>query len=170
MIPFGEHTYCNQRRWVTYYHQINYTQQVCAEGDRVLVVGPGDYIVPKILKNSFKFDVETLDRQEDSTYTLDLRELQENSIPEYKVIVCCQVLEHIPIEFFKKTLSILVSKCKRLVLSLPLYTGKITSKEHFWELGYGNSTEEVIAFLSGFGKVITNTVEGKQFFILDKNE
>ena len=171
MYKFGPKNYCTPKRWNTYYSQLVYTDEVCVPGDNVLVVGPGDFIVPVILSH-FKYNVDTLDiHNKDATYKGDVRNI-ESTIPDnrtYSAVLACEILEHIPVDDFEPTVKKLIDRTdKRLIVSVPI-AGKEISKWHCWELGKGKTIEEIEQFLKQFGDVQVS-VEMNQFcfFILDK--
>jgi hypothetical protein len=86
------------------------------------VVGLGDGILSAILRaknistSTFDFD---LDLRPDIVG--DVREILDHiSEKSYDVVLCCQVLEHIPYEAFESTLRALVSVARqRVILSIP---------------------------------------------------
>lgn len=171
-IKFGENQYCNQKRWITYYRQIDFTQSVCDENSSVLVVGPGDYIVPNILKNSFGYNVDTFDISEGGTYVGDVRYFASLVHDKYDVILCCEVLEHVPFEEFNRIVTNFVNRTnKRLILSMPIHLGKgKVSPQHKWELGWGVEISDITKFLESFGKLTIKLQDRFMFFVVDINE
>lgn len=110
--------YVDIKRWSSYYSQISETVE--ASPQKVLVIGVGDGIVIEILKMQ-GIEVYTMDFDSalNPDYKLDVRDLDE--LPQrFDVILCCQVLEHIPFYDFEPTLDKLMLKTNYLILSLPI--------------------------------------------------
>ena len=116
---FGE--YVNVDRWNSYYYQLK--EVMASDGKDVLLIGVGDGIVSDLL-TKFGCNVTTFDFDEKlnpdvvgSVTSID--EILDN---KYDVIICCQVLEHIPFDMFAKTVE-RISKCVKddgeVILSLP---------------------------------------------------
>jgi len=153
------HQYDYQERWVSYWHQIDEVLKL--EPKTVLEVGSGNKTVANYLKKQ-GLAVKTLDGDKDLNpdfvANVIKMPLADNS---FDVVLCAEVLEHLPFEDFEKALLELkrVSK-KYLVLSLPHFGPpiKISFKipfikevkiafkisyhpkhqfhgEHYWEIG-----------------------------------
>ncbi|MBP1149039.1 MULTISPECIES: class I SAM-dependent methyltransferase [Methylocaldum] len=113
-------SYVTPARWNSYWHQIR--EVVAAKPDDVLYIGIGDDIVPKVLEargirvKRFDFDPSL-----GCDFTGDVREIASIvPVGSADVVVCCQVLEHLPYEDFEETLKgIFRIARKRVVLSLP---------------------------------------------------
>ncbi|MDQ8201093.1 class I SAM-dependent methyltransferase [Pelagicoccus enzymogenes] len=90
------------------------------EINRILEVGPGPGLVTQALKLE-GYQVTTVDVQEElnpdvAASVLDLP-MSDNS---YDLALCCQVLEHLPFEQFRRALKELYRVTKKgLILSLP---------------------------------------------------
>jgi len=113
---FGK--YNNIERWSSYWHQIN--EVLSLRPESVLVIGKGDGIVPEVLKKHIQ-EVKTMDIDErlepDIVASAENIPLKENS---FEVILCAEVLEHLPFEKFKNSLSEIYRVSKGFViLSLP---------------------------------------------------
>ncbi|MDA3879917.1 MAG: methyltransferase domain-containing protein [Prolixibacteraceae bacterium] len=110
--------YVDKKRWASYYSQISEVVEVSPQ--KVLVVGVGDGIIVEILKMQ---GIEVLTMDFDAAlnpdFELDVRNINEIST-HFDVIICCQVLEHLPFGDFEQTLDKLMDKTSRLVLSLPI--------------------------------------------------
>jgi hypothetical protein len=111
--------YVDIARWSSYFHQIEEVNRL--KPASVLVVGIGDSIVVDILR-----------KQGITVYTLDFdKELQPDfygSVSKLDsiignlnidVILCCQVLEHLPYDFFQSTLSMMKTHAPNVIISLP---------------------------------------------------
>ena len=135
--------YDYKTRWISYWHQINEVLSLAPK--KVLEVGIGNKTVLNYLKNQ-GIKVLTLDIDEklepDIVGNVLKIPFQDNS---FDVILCAEVLEHLPFEEFDKALEELerVSK-KYVVLSLPHFghSIKLSFKikhhfdgEHYWEIG-----------------------------------
>ena len=155
-------TYLGLDRWNSYYHQIEET--LAFKPKSVLIVGKGDNVVGAILSQqgvkitTFDFD-ETL-YPDIIGNVIDIESLLEGK--RFDVILCCQVLEHLPYENFEKVLkqfSIITDKviislpyastCFKLDFKIPRITERrITlnihnvhkvfkpNEEHYWEIGF----------------------------------
>ena len=146
IYPFE--TYCTEFRFMTYYQQIK-----CCLGYKpksVLVIGPGDHIVPVILKHiNPNITVDTFDIKEGSTYLGDLRSIKDIVNTKYDCILCCEVLEHIEFEYFDSIKDQLLELCNEgLIISVPKFTGTMC-KYHKWEVGAGVSKITLIKAFSG---------------------
>lgn len=115
--------YCNIGRWNSYWHQLDEVSGL-KKGSEILLIGAGDGIVPMILRK-MNYNVTVFDFDEDLLPDIvgDVKYITDtirNSA--YDAIICCQVLEHIPGEYFDSIMqqfSTLLHKDGRLILSLP---------------------------------------------------
>ena len=110
--------YNHRSRWMSYWHQIDEVLRL--KPDSVLEIGIGDKTVVNFLKSQ-GVNITTLDINKDlkpdvigSVLTMPF---QDSS---FNVVLCAEVLEHLPFEKFEEGLKELkrVSR-KNLVLSLP---------------------------------------------------
>jgi len=110
--------YLSEKRFVSYYHQIK--EIINSSPESVLEIGPGNKIICFILENR-EIEVITLDI--DDRLNPDIL-ADVNSLPfrsnSFDLISCCEVLEHIPFENFRRSLLELkrVTKSK-VIISLP---------------------------------------------------
>ncbi|WP_026662305.1 methyltransferase domain-containing protein [Butyrivibrio proteoclasticus] len=111
-------------RWASYYYQVWYClHSGCSD---VLIIGKGDGLLETILK---KYDanmrIVTFDYADDLNPDIcgNVLELSSHcSLESYSLVVCCQVLEHLPFDKFDKALLEISKVLKpkgRLILSLP---------------------------------------------------
>ncbi len=151
--------YVHKSRWVSYWHQIRAVADL--EPNSVLVVGPGDGIVVDVLKKQIgkvkTFDIEK-ELNPDIVGSVDDMPLENNS---FDVVLCAEVLEHLPFEKFEKSLSELrrvagryvvlslphfgpqlklnfkipMIKEARLAVKIPLPLKHDSSGVHYWEIG-----------------------------------
>lgn len=116
--------YIHKGRWVSYWHQVSSVLEL--EPKSVLVVGPGDGIVVDVLKKQIgkvkTFDIEK-ELNPDIVGSVNNIPLPDNS---FDVVLCAEVLEHLPFEKFEKCLSELRRVAgKYVVLSLPHFGPQI---------------------------------------------
>ncbi len=110
--------YITPERWMSYRHQI---ELVIKSGlKKVLVIGIGDNIVPGILRTQ-GIEVETCDIDQNlkPDHLQSLTELDFNG-KKFDIIICCQVLEHLPFKEIENALSRLKQATQSiLIISLP---------------------------------------------------
>lgn len=155
----------------SYWHQV---KEVLKDGIKtVLVIGQGDNIVPYIL-SSQGLEVDTFDFIKDMnpTYFGNVLDIEKIVNKKYDCILCCEVLEHLPIDKLEGILNQLNKIAqKRIVLSLPIFglSGyikvkapkyidfsiviavpfykfgrKVMSREHYWEIGSKGTGKKVV--------------------------
>ncbi len=163
--------YNSKERFISYWHQINEVLQLNPRD--VLEIGVGSGFVSTFLKNA-GVRIETLDidaqLNPDIVGTvMNMPVLNES----FHLVICYQVLEHLPYSEFKKALSEIYRVSQQyVILSLPdispayrwhLEFPKIrpvkclianplrksvdqkSCADHFWEIGYKNYSLELIA-------------------------
>lgn len=167
--------YNTKDRWLSYWHQISEALEILP--DAVLVVGKGSGFTENAIKqlSNMETDVFTLDINNavNSDVVGDVARLpfRNNAVD---VIVCCQVLEHIPFEQFPPILHELHRVARRrIILSLPhkrkyirityrlpflkertfvlkhpLTIKHCSSRQHRWEIGRGVSRKNVVHHLT----------------------
>ncbi len=167
--------YNSKSRWLSYWYQVSETLEVFPSD--VLVAGKGSGITENTIKllGNGKVNVVTLDINDAVSPDIvgDVTNLPFGN-DAFDVVICCQVLEHIPFDKFSVALSELhrVAK-KRVVLSLPHrrkhlkiafslpflsertliiknpFTKKrCASRQHHWEIGRGVSGKQVVRRIS----------------------
>lgn len=111
--------YVDEKRWNSYYYQIN--EAINSKGNDILIIGKGDGIVPSVIK-LFNKNVTTFDFDENLKPDIvgSVTEIDKILKKKYDVIICCQVLEHIPFEQFENILK-KIKNCykEKIILSLP---------------------------------------------------
>lgn len=169
-VDFYENYLCEEGSFKSYYYQVKEVLKL--NPTSVLVIGQGDNIVPNILRSFVKkqIRVDTFDVIEDMnpTYVGDVRQIDEIVKDKYDVVLCCEVLEHLPFNEFVSCLQ-KISKVQRkgLVLSLPVFglSGyikiwgpkwfrftiiiairyffgkKVNCDQHYWEINDGNGVK-----------------------------
>lgn len=151
--------YDYQERWISYWHQIDEVLKL--EPETVLEIGIGNKMVSDYLKKQ-GIEIATLDMDKDLSpdfvANVIKMPLADNS---FDLVLCAEVLEHLPFENFEKSLLELKRVTKKcIVLSLPHFGPpikfsfkipfikevKIAFKipyhpkhqfhgEHYWEIG-----------------------------------
>lgn len=165
--------YVTEKRWMSYYNQIVECCSCAQKSDKILIIGQGDGIVGIILRN-MGFIVTTFDFDNSLNPSIcgDVREIDKIVDEKYDVVICCQVLEHIPYEYFSETIKAISRICnKAFVISLPYRSIRIESSirfpmlkehscniviprfweknvpwkgQHYWEIGTKNKQRRVI--------------------------
>lgn len=172
--------YTDIPRWISYWHQIN--EALKLKPNSVLVIGPGDGVVVNYLKKHIE-EVKTFD------IALDLNPDIQGSVldlskcidKKFDLIICCQVLEHLPFEDFEKVLNQIKLHSRHFILSLPyaqtnlfeifirlpkklsfyfnlvlpkLYKKWTFDGEHYWEVGTKNhSKTKILNIINKFFEV-----------------
>lgn len=111
--------YNDKFRWLSYWHQINEVLRL--KPKNVLEVGSGNKTVYDYLKRRgiavFCADINSKLKPDFLASATNLKGI-ENC--QFDVVLCCQVLEHLPFEKFEASLKELKRVCQRfIVLSLP---------------------------------------------------
>jgi len=106
--------------WISYWYQIKIILTLSPFLKKLLVVGKGDGIVANILKE-YTSEVKTLDidykLKPDYVASVEKMPLADNN---FDIVLCTEVLEHLPFEKFEKSLSELKRVAKKcVILSLP---------------------------------------------------
>lgn len=92
--------YVDEHRWNSYWNQIN--EALKAKGDTVLVIGAGDGIVADVLRKfGKKVDTFDFDKALKPDIVGSVTEIDKIVKNRYDVVLCCQVLEHIPFDKFE---------------------------------------------------------------------
>jgi hypothetical protein len=161
---FGFRSYASKPRWNSYWHQLDEALELGPSS--CLVIGGGDAVIPQVLRSG-GVDVTVSDVVEElkPDVTADVRDLPFGD-REFDVVLCCQVLEHIPYETVYTALSELARVAsQRVVISVPdrsrtvaingqigrrwsLYRRVTIAQRdnfefngvHYWELGSRNYT------------------------------
>jgi hypothetical protein len=111
--------YADLDRWNSYWHQIAETLSFAPE--TVLIIGIGDNIVGNIL-TTFGIQVYTFDLDEKlhPDFVGNITEI-DNVLngKKFDLILCCQVLEHLPYDLFETILGKLKAIADNVIISLP---------------------------------------------------
>lgn len=181
--------YVPESRWQSYWHQID--RVLVLNPKSVLVIGVGDSLVIEYLKK-YILEVKTLDIEADLSPDI-LASVEKIPLPDnsFDLVLCAEVLEHLPFEKFGQCLIELkrVTK-KNVVLSLPHFGPAVKFKvklplfkelklaikipislkhqftgQHYWEIGKRNySASKIKKIISSQFKVISDFVPfGNQY-------
>lgn len=188
--------YDYKERWISYWHQIDEILKL--EPEEILEIGVADKVVSDYLRKQ-GVAVKTLDingeLNPDFTASVLKMPLPGNSFP---VVLCAEVLEHLPFSDFEKALSEIKRVSKRFVvltlphfgpaikfcLKLPFvkekrfafklpFLKKHQSKEHCWEIGKkGYSAGKIRRIIKNHFRIKNEFVpfenQYHHFFILEK--
>jgi SAM-dependent methyltransferase len=151
--------YSSERRWLSYWHQINET--LAFEPQSCLVIGVGDAVV-----------VDALARRVRTCRSIDIdRALGPSVVASvtdlpfadgaFDVVVCCQVLEHVPFEHVPAALDGLHRIARRgLVLSLPRCS-------RAWSFRVGNLIDRQYSFTVSVPEQRTLEWNGEHYWEID---
>jgi len=109
-------------RWISYFNQVNEILKLGSKGTKLLEIGPGANVTHDVLIR-FGFDLTTVDVNEENKPNIvsDVRELPFED-ETFDIILCCEVLEHIPYEDFVKALEMFYKITKNtVIISLPTF-------------------------------------------------
>jgi len=89
---------------------------------RILIIGVGDDLLKIILQNKFKYTVKTMDIDIElcPDYVGSIENLQEIISEKFDVVVCAHVLEHLPYNYFNKSLEQIKSISDYSLIYLPI--------------------------------------------------
>ena len=182
--------YLNLGRWNSYYHQL---EEVLALNPKsVLIVGIGDNIVQTILLQQgievMTFDFDEKLHPDIVGNVTNIKNILQGK--KFDVVLCCQVLEHLPYENFENILQQFQSAANHVILSLPcgnvvfywievklpivkriklrICVSKFWKKikfegQHYWEIGFKGYSKRKIQ------KSIEKFFEIKKQFIAKHN-
>ena len=111
--------YVSIERWLSYWVQLKCINEI-PNVKSILLVGVGDGVIVNVLK-SYGYHVKTFDLSDDLSpdFVGDISKIDEIVDERFDLIVCCQVLEHLPFSNYSETLSKISKRCTFLILSLP---------------------------------------------------
>jgi 2-polyprenyl-3-methyl-5-hydroxy-6-metoxy-1,4-benzoquinol methylase len=117
---FSYESYLTEARWSSYYIQL--TEVMRENPKSVLIVGVGDGLVPYYISRQ-GIMVRTMDIDErlspDHLGSVVSPDIASNVEPA-DIVMCCQVLEHMPFDQFERALENLSALCKKkIIISLP---------------------------------------------------
>lgn len=159
MIDYFASDYEDKNRWMSYWHQIKEVSDFCPEN--VLIIGKGSGLVSEYLKLS---GIKTVTIDIDESLNPDVvASVLKVPFPdnEFDVVLCAQVLEHLPYDDFPQALSEIKRVAKvgavvslphfgpairflfkfpflpeiKFMIKLPYPKKHIFKGEHYWEIG-----------------------------------
>lgn len=118
MSEYFSKSYDDKRRWVSYWHQI--TEVLSFNPNRILVIGKGNGLVAEYLKlagiRAITLDIDESLKPDIVASVLNMPIADKS----FDVVLCAQVLEHLPYDKFPKALSEIKRVAKiGAVISLP---------------------------------------------------
>jgi uncharacterized UPF0146 family protein len=188
----------NEEHWRLYWKQQQVMQDHLKYGDTILEIGVGTSFTANYLKSK-KFSVTTfdIDKEKKPDIVGNLVTYDWNNI-RYDHILAFEVFEHIPFDEFKKVLIKLKKVCKKnIFISLPINEkilfeieykipkfkknilklsikkNKITTQNHFWEIGYSKYSEVFIENMfieQGYKLKSKSKKSSFIFYVLESND
>ena len=177
-----EHYYSNEydhkARWMTFYFQINEVRK--QRPRKTLEIGLGSGVVQDYLKKRFNHTTVDIDPDLKPDIVANVLDLPFKD-KEFDVVLCCEVLEHLPFENFRKALREIGRVGKVAVISLPdhrrtlinfwiklpllkkfnlfikipSFQTHIFDGQHYWEIGKrGFPPQEILREMESVGFVI----------------
>ena len=158
-MNYFEENYDDEKRWMSYFHQVK--EVLAFKPESILVVGKGNGLVAEYLKLS-GIKVITIDVDEntkpDVIASVIKMPFKDN---EFNVVLCAQVLEHLPYNDFEKSILEIKRVAKwgavislphfgpairflfkfpflpeiKFMIKLPYPKKHIFKGEHYWEIG-----------------------------------
>lgn len=157
-------SYVNITRWCSYWHQVDEVMKVRPES--LLIIGMGDSIVQRILEPYVPvIHTIDIDAELSPTYVGSVTDLSSICKRRYDVILCCQVLEHIPFDLFEQSISQLSHIClKKCIVSLPQKYCSFRIGLHLSPLRKGR--DFVFTYVN---KNISHTFDGEHYWEIGAN-
>ena len=157
---YDKSSYLCKERWVSYYWQTNLVKDLIGSG-KILEVGIGNKLVSDCLSRNYEIKTADINSSLNPDFVASVEDLSFAANGEYDLILCAEVLEHLPWDKFDKSLRELKRAAKKyVIISLPYwgYTfglrlklpllGQKTVKfkinglkrhrfngQHYWEIG-----------------------------------
>ena len=179
---FGK--YVTIPRWCSYWHQINEVKKLTPKS--LLVIGVGDGIVTDVIQDTTDIQITTIDIDPNLNPTIigSVTELDRIIDQKYDCILCCQVLEHLPLDEFGNIIGLISHYCDYLILSLPTHHYEFSmvinlfgaikrirffiprfwhkhkfDGEHYWEVGARySSNKKVTDLICKYFTIITSFI------------
>ncbi len=188
----------SEEHWKLYWQQQKIMQNYLKDNDTILEIGVGTSFTANYLKSK-NFSVTTfdIDKEKNPDIVGNIVEYNWNKM-NFNHILAFEVFEHIPFDEFKKALiklkkvlkrNIFISlpinekilfeleykipKLQKNILRIPIAKNKITTKNHFWEIGYDKYSEDFIENMfteQGYG--LSKKVKKSSFiyYVLENND
>lgn len=111
-------SYLSPAHWSSYWVQLDSVLE--SRPATALIVGVGDGVVPRYLTDQgVRVDTLDVDPALKPTFVGDLGTFRAPEGRRYDVVLCCQVLEHLPFERLPEAMDRLLCLTDRLIVSLP---------------------------------------------------
>ena len=126
---YAGNEYDNKERFISYFNQKNLIFEALSVGDStVLEIGAGNgFLKNYLLSNGINVKTFDFDETLKPDYVGDVRTISQVVKEKFDVVVCFEVLEHIPFEAVEETVAQLRDLTKKtLIISIPqtkLYAG-----------------------------------------------
>ncbi len=188
----------SEEHWKLYWQQQKMMQNYLKPKDTILEIGVGTSFTANYLKSK-EFSVTTFDIDKEKKPDIVGNIVDHNwGTMNFDHILAFEVFEHIPFEEFKKALLKLknvfkkyifislpvnekflfefeykIPRVKKNSLRIPISKNKITTINHFWEIGYDKYSEIFIEnmFIEQGYKVIKKQKKSSFFYyILENND
>lgn len=127
-LHYSFSNYSSERRFLSYYHQVKNIMHLVNTNNasKILIVGKGDGVVQKILEayndlHNLHLVIKTFDFAMDLHPDIlgDLVEIEKLIVDQFDVILCCQVLEHLPLKESLSVLNQMKKISKFIIVSVP---------------------------------------------------
>jgi len=153
--------YTTKKRWICYWHQID--EVLKTKPKKILEIGIGNKTVSDYLKNqNIKITTVDIDKNLKPDYVCSVTDLSKYlKEKSFDTVLCAEVLEHLPFEYFEKSLKEIkrvtknyaiislpyvcinfrfsfkfpLFKQKKIFIQMPLYKKHEFDGEHYWEIG-----------------------------------
>lgn len=152
------------KHWISFHYQIK--EILSCNPNNVLIIGKGLGVVDNYLDRcGIEVTSVDIDKKFNPDILCDIRRISELKLNKMEVVLCAEVLEHIPFKDFEycvkeifnltgkfafitlprncKTLSYNLNKIKNIIINFDFYINcrkELSCKEHFWEIGSSKDT------------------------------
>jgi len=158
----------DEEHWRLYWRQQKLIENYLKPNDTILEIGIGTSFTANYLKSK-NYKVTTLDIDEEKKPDIVGNIVQHDwGLEKFSHVLAFEVFEHIPYEEFQKVLlnlhsatdyiftslpinkktifelNIKIPKLRKIHFKLSINKNKITTKNHFWEVGYKKYNENYI--------------------------
>jgi len=169
----------NIKQWLSYHQQVKLIRQYAKPDDRILIIGNEDGLIKPYLETKFGYkSIITLDinNKNNPDIVMDIKNINKLKL-DFDLIVCCEVLEHLPFKHFEEILTNLSMMTNYLILSLPVNGVSLTFSftawlsrifcfniqlpiktkiydQHYWEINKNVNMVDIINIISKYYKIL----------------